>query len=121
MAMVTITVADKPKDEREKFDLYGVLNALENTLGSAPFEARKALQDTVMDYSEDCPSEYSMTTGPLAPSLLQQLLSVIERDPGVEAGKDLPNRGLTSKFVVANGFVAAGGRDGRIVVIYHGR
>jgi hypothetical protein len=55
MAMVTITVADKPKDEREKFDLYGVLNALENTLGSAPFEARKALQDTVMDYSEDCP------------------------------------------------------------------
>ena len=29
-----------------------------------------------------------MATGPLAPSLLHQLLSVIERDPGVEAGKD---------------------------------
>jgi hypothetical protein len=72
-----------------------------------------------MNYAEDCPSEYSLATGPLAPSLLRQLISVIEREPGVEAGKEPPLCGWTGDFTVADGFVIADGRRGRVIAIYH--
>lgn len=118
-SMLTISITDGANERTDKVDVYGVLNALENTLAAAPFEARKALHDTLTQYAEDCPSEYSLATGPLAPTLLHQLLSVIERDPGVGTGEEPVFGGLTSKFVVADGFVIADGRRGRIVAIRH--
>jgi hypothetical protein len=66
------------KMSEEIVGMYELLDALEAVIRAADATKRKALAETVDAYAEDCPEDFFWSIGAQSPTLLSNLMMVID-------------------------------------------